>query len=256
MSTHAARWWKSHYPAVISGSRRRAAAAGGGGTTLLTDLYGYWNLTESSGTRADGTANALTLTDNNTVTGQAAGGPGGQDVSQFTLANSEFLSRNSETALQTGDIAWAFACWVYLDAVGANRGIAGKGTLVGGFEWWLGYTHSATNFQFTAASTLVSATSLGAPSTSTWYFIVVEHDPTANTVSIQVNDGTIDSASTGGNAGASNALVFAIGRVSQLSPEYMDGRMAMCGFWKRALTTQERTTLYASGAGLAYAQLT
>ena len=67
----------------------------------------------------------LHLTDNNTVTGQAAGGPGAQNVSQFTAANTEFLSRADEAALDCGDIGFTFAAWVYLDSLGTNT-ILGK----------------------------------------------------------------------------------------------------------------------------------
>lgn len=44
--------------------------------SLLTSLEGYWNLSESSGTRADSTANANNLADNFTVTGNPGIGAG------------------------------------------------------------------------------------------------------------------------------------------------------------------------------------
>ena len=57
------------------------------GSSLLTGLSDYWKLNEVSGTRADSTANAQTLTDNNTVTSNP--GHVSTPAAQFTAANSE-----------------------------------------------------------------------------------------------------------------------------------------------------------------------
>ncbi|GAG88612.1 unnamed protein product, partial [marine sediment metagenome] len=63
------------------------------------------------------------------------------------------------------------------------------------------------------------------------------------TMSIQVDDGAIDTLGTGGALQAPGAAEFQIGsRQGPNSP--LDGRVDEVGFWKRLLTADERTALY------------
>lgn len=219
---------------------------------LTTNLIGYWTLDEASGTRAD-SHDDNDLTDNNTVTQQTGKVA---DCAQFTAANSEMLEITDNADLSTGNIDFTFAGWVYLDSKGANRGIAGKSTGgdFGEYEWELRFQNSTDRFLFsvqdgTSNANGVSANNLGAPSTATWYFIVVWHDAAANTINIQVNDGTVDSAAYSSGSWDST-LPFRIGKVSTL---FWDGRIDECGFWKRVLIPAQRTYLYNAGSGRTYA---
>ena len=78
------------------------------------------------------------------------------------------------------------------------------------------------------------------------------HDAASNTTNIQVNDGTVDSVSHSG--GVYNGTAdFALGALFIGTPSYhFDGLVDEVGFWKRVLTSQERTDLYNSGSGLEY----
>ena len=224
---------------------------------LTDNLIGYWELEEASGGRADSHTNALTMTDNNTVT-QAVGKVG--NAAQFTAANTEFLSRASESLLQTGDIDFTWCTWAWLDSKTTFRILLAKAVSTSLFssEYIMYYDQSADRFRFgvgdgTANFGGVNADALGSPATGTWYFILGWHDAAANTVNIQVNNGTVNSASytQGGHSNAS-ALTFGI-RVTTSLPH--DGRLDQIGFWKRTLTSQERADLYNGGAGLAYSAL-
>ena len=224
--------------------------------SLITNLIWWWKLDEASGTRVDSvTATANDLTDNNTVTNAA--GIAGQ-AGQFTLANSEYLSRADNASLSCGDIDFSWACWVYADSLPATVGpIVTKDMSGGGLrEYSLIWAGSAANrFRFTAfvavdSGQIVNADTFGAPSTGTWYFLVVWHDATANTVNIQVNDGTADSTATAGALQAESTATFAIGsRAINGFTEFWNGRIDEVGFWKRTLTVAERTYLYNAGAG-------
>lgn len=235
--------------------------------TLLTSLVGYWTLDEASSTRADSTANANTLTDNNTVT-QAVGKV--TNAAQFTAANSEWLSHTDNAALSTGDIDFTIACWCYFDTV--TGGDAGR-VLVSRFltggnqrEYALYYNladHTPNNrFTFAVSSagtsatvTNLNATTFGAASTATWYFVVAWHDSVNNTLNIQINNGTVDSAAYSAGVFDSTAP-FALGSLfttNATTPLYrMDGRIDEVGFWKKVLSSTERSTLYNSGNGITY----
>jgi len=222
--------------------------------SLLTSLVSYWNLNETSGTRSDAHS-TNDLTDNNFVTSNTGilGNAG-----QFTRADNEFLSHVDNADLSTGDIDFTFTAWVYLDDKTTHQRIITKLNTVGNNrEYIVGYDLSANRLFFIVyhdgtggSATQVDADNLGSPSTATWYFVVCWHDATANTLNIQVNNGTADSAahSTGSFDGTAT---FNIG-AQQSANQWWNGRIDEVGFWKRTLTAGEKTSLYNSGSGFAY----
>lgn len=213
------------------------------GSSLLTGLIAYWKLDEASGTRND-SHGVNHLTDNNTVTSVA-----GQvnTAAQFTAANSEYLSIADNAALSTGDIDFTICAWVKLDSKSGFRSLVNKGTgAAAGTEYILDYSSASDRFRFMVANdptlTIVSATSLGSPLVATWYLIVAWHDSVANTINIQVNNGTVDS--TAHSAGVQNLTnAFLLGALS-LGTSHMDGAIDETQFWKRVLTADERTEVY------------
>ena len=222
----------------------------------LTDsLISYWKLDEASGTRVDSHTGGNDLTDNNTVT-QAAGKIG--NSAQFTNANSESLTRVDNASLSVGNIDFTWAGWFYLDSKTTYRiGFCKYQTpLLGNadFEYRIYYDAPADRFLFTigdggANSAVATANNLGSPSTATWYYIVGWHDASADTISIQVNNGTADStAYASGSFDGAGDLIIGL----QAGAFGWDGRMDELGFWKRVLTAAERTALYNGGSGLAY----
>lgn len=222
---------------------------------LSDNLISYWKLDEASGTRNDSVvASANNLTDNNTVT-QAAGKI--SNAAQFTIANSEYLSCVSNASLVTGDIDFTVACWVYLDAKTTRQTFVSKssGATPTTDEYYIDYSDATNRFRFViggTAYTVATADVLGSPTAATWYYIIAWHDSVANTINIQVNNGSANSLSTGIKFPPTTANVFTIGRYSADTPLYMGGRIDEVGFWKRVLTTQEKTDLYNSGNGYTY----
>ncbi|MDV2503070.1 MAG: LamG-like jellyroll fold domain-containing protein [bacterium] len=224
---------------------------------ILDNLVAHWKLNEASGTRVDAhTIGPYGLADNNTVT-QATGKIG--NAAQFTAANSEWLTHGLTADLGLGlDTDFTLAIWVYLDSKPANK-------------MYIVFNHAANpdadalydirwdngtdRFEFIVGDGTsigeVEANNLGAPSTATWYFIVAWHDKTADTLKIQVNDGTVDSLSwTNGTRNANGTLD--LGRDGWSGDQYFNGRLDSASFWKRVLTSTERTDLYNGGAGLDY----
>ncbi len=211
--------------------------------SLLTNLISYWKLDEASGTRVD-SVGGNDLTDNNTVT-QAAGKVG--NAAQFTAANFEYLSRASNAALQTGDIDFTFAFGVHGQLERACLVWENRMTN----EYYL-YRDNARQLQFAVATGAGLYFPVHPPVSATAYHLVVcWHDATANTVNIQVDNGTVQSVTTGGNAPNVSTNPFYLGAYAGPS-YYTSGRIDEFGFWKRTLTSQERTDLWNGGNGTSY----
>lgn len=223
--------------------------------SLNNNLEAFWRLEETSGTRFD-YFGSNDLTDNNTVTrGTGKIGYG----AEFSVGNKEYLSINDNPDLSSGDIDFTIAGWVYLHDNSNYRFILSKGTTGDNKdnEYQLFYTKwgGANTFAFDvgngSTSGEVTSTSFGHPSLDTWYYIVAWHDASANTINIQVNNGTVDSASYSSGAFDSEG-VFRFGQYAGSDPGttyYWDGMLDGFGFWKRVLTIDERNALYNSGNG-------
>jgi len=213
-----------------------------GHATLPTSMISYWRMEEASGSRYDAT--------------------GFSEASQFTVANSEYLSIADNTSLSTGDIDFTFSGWVYLDSKATHqRWVSKLNTSGDNREYILGYDSSTDRLFLTlytdgtgGSATQIDANNLGSPSTDTWYFVVGWHDATANTMNIQIDNGTIDSTAYSGGVHDGTA-VFNIG-AQQSANQWWDGRISNVGFWKRTLTASEKTSLYNAGRGKNYAGLT
>lgn len=226
---------------------------------LIDSLIAYWPLDEENGGDALDVFGDNNLTLNGASASVAGLISGARD---FEIDSAGFFERADNAALSTGDITFSFAIWVKLESKpAAIMGIAGKGGGTGGAddnEWGLYWNNSTDRFTFgvydgVSSSGSIAADTFGAPSTGTWYLLIVEHNATANTITIQVNNGTIDSASysSGSNDSANS---FKLG-IFAGSSRYWDGLMEGAGFWKRALTTDERTELYNAGAGRTWAHI-
>lgn len=224
---------------------------------LLDGIISFWKLDEASDGSGAVTRNDSVgtnhLTDNNTclsTTGKVGDGV------QLTAANLENLSRASNASLQTGDTDFTVALWVNIDAIGATRtAIAKSDAGVANQEYFLRYVTGTNRFVFTiqesgGTAKGVSAATLGAPSTGTWYFLVAWYDSTNDTINISGNNGSADQT-TGVNPPGATTGTFRLGLL-QAGTQAWDGKIDAVGFWKRILTSDERTTLYRGGVGLEY----
>ena len=218
---------------------------------LSDSLVSFWELDESSGTRYD-SHGSNDLSDNNTV-GSATGKVG--NAADFETSNSEFLSHSSNSDLEMGDIDFTLCAWVQYESA-INSVIIGKSD--GNFnhlDYVLDYFGTDFRFYF-KQSALQIVTKAQAITLGNWYFLVAWHDAAGNTLNLQVNNGTAASAGTSGNAPDVSSSLFEIGARQHSGFEgWHDGLIDQVGIWKRALTTDERTALYNSGNGLAYADI-
>lgn len=223
--------------------------------SLLTNLSAYWDLNESSGTRYNSAGTASSdYTDNNTVTSTAGitdslytGAAG-----QFTSTNSESLTIADSSYLSTGDIDFTLGGWVYFDTQAGEGVLVSKQNDTSTREFLLRYDNATDKIVFDIYNG--SGTSVGSVSTTStiaskaWYFVVAWHDSTANTVNISINNGTADSSGTSGVPTDTTAS-FKLGARNSTPTAFLDGRLDEVAYWKRLLTTAEKTTLYNSGFG-------
>jgi len=216
---------------------------------LKEDLIAWYDLDEASGTRYDTHINGYDLTDNNTV-GQAAGKIG--SAASFVAANSEYLSLADNPDFSIGSSPWTFVCWVYLDS-STSMGVACKGPNggFGGYEWTLsidGNINAQARIQngvddFVA----ISAVNFGALSTGTWYMLHIRYDGIKFEVGVNTVTNNIDYIAGGWDSN----LEFRLGD-GYADYGYMNGRIDLAAFWKRALTDEELVWLYNNGSARQY----
>lgn len=156
--------------------------------------------------------------------------------------------------LRVGDEAFTVCGWQWLDAKPNIGPIITKLEISGQYSWALIYYSSGDRYNFIVSTngsglTLLAGSNSGAISTGQWYFVVAWHDPVANQLGIQVNNGTPNTTnhSSGVFAGTSR---LGINEYTTGSP--IDGRLDGIGYWKRLLSDQERAILWNGGNGIEY----
>ncbi|MCC7360510.1 MAG: LamG domain-containing protein [Anaerolineales bacterium] len=222
----------------------------------ITDsLTAHWKFNEASGTRLDEMngcgGSGCDLTDNNTVT-QAGGKLG--NAAQFTSANSESLTRADHADISTGDISFTWALWVYFDSVSGEQWMLAKRTGADLREYVI-RINAAGSTKIEASTSSAGgtnynlvATSFGNVSAATWYFVVLTYDSSADTLTLCVNNVCDSLSSVLGPADTTGVLAFGYDNLTH----YFGGRLDSVTFWKRAITSAERSCLYNAGSGTDY----
>lgn len=243
-------------PQLVAVRRPPIVAAGLG---LQTSLAAFYELSEASGTRADSTANAFTLTNNNTVT-QTTGIGGSGNASQFTSASSQSLSHANAAGLQVGGVDFSVAGWVYFDTIN-GAAIASKYAAFGNREFVINTGFTGTNqirFQLlTNSGSTSGAIFAGALSTATWYFFCATYVTATAAMTVSVNAGTRATATAINPPVASSTAQLILGSDDNTHENgYHNGRIQRLGLWKgRALSAGDEALLYNSGAGLSFAAM-
>jgi hypothetical protein len=229
---------------------------GGGGSPLLTDIVAYWKQDEASGNALDSHA-SNDLTDVNGVVGGVTGKVA--TARDFESSSAQYFTIASNADLELGaDTAFTWAGWVRIEQdFQSGTDILGKGGQIAAED--LAYSlriNGTFRFEFVVGNGTTSAsvadTSVFPTPVDTWFFIVAWHDPSVDKIFIQINDdATPDEAAwSGGTQSESGA--FELGRSRGVFGSSWDGYLDEWGFWKRVLTSDERTTLYNSGNGTTY----
>lgn len=158
--------------------------------------------------------------------------------------------------LRGGDKSYTVGGWVYFDSFSDNPELVSKRLGSSSLEYIVRHTGSASRLSFyigrgtVSGFDVVEADSLGAPVTGKWYFVLSWYDSANKTISIQVNDGTVNTNNSLTITPATSTGDFQIGgneSVSSTTP--IDGRAARVFKIDRILTSDERSFLYNNGNG-------
>jgi hypothetical protein len=212
-------------------------------SSLLNGLSVYYKLADEN----DSGPNALTLTNNNTVT-FAAGKIG--NAANLVRASTQYLSRAHNVLLRPDATnGFTLALWFNRANTSAAHNFAAKGTFASNNTEYVLFGSNAVNrveaFVGNGAALANPNVSAGIGALGTWNFIILKSDCT--TVSLRLNDGTpVTTALTGVVSGGSGA--FNIGAANAVNTH--DGLIDAVGFWQRALTSTEEATLCNGGVGI------
>lgn len=223
-----------------------AAVASNG---LLTGLVAYWALDEAAGANdaLDKHSGGLTLTQVSSP-GSAAGKV--YAGARTFDGSSQYFSRASGAAIQTGGINFAVAAWFYRAAGGVGIILARDN---GGTEreFMLSATDTGTNFVCYPADAYTSAAS-GIASTGGWHLLIGWRD--GGTIYSQLDGAAaIAQACAAHDNGAVETTVGRPGYANYL----FNGRIGPVAFWKnRTLDAAARAALWNGGNGLAYSAFT
>ena len=206
-------------------------------------LVSYWNLDEVSGTRAD-SFGTNTLTDNNTVTSVTNAVPPPKNIAaQFLLTNSERLNHNSVSFGSWNTTGISYSLWYKVTGdqfylFSRDDNVVREGVL--------GRSSGAATWTLFGIATLAGNADSG---DGNWTHVILTFDPADGKMRVYTN-GDSGTTSVAGTPTAGSTSVEIGGRV--ISGQYVTGNIDEVGVWRRVLTSQERTDLYNSGAGLYY----
>jgi hypothetical protein len=217
--------------------------------TLSSGTYvSWWDGAETSGVLIDahGTNH---LTDNNTVT-SAAGKVTytAEDASQFTAANSEFLSitNAAQTGLNPGpNTSFYFAGWYYITSFTAFPILFGKGDASTGYHLYLGNSTGATSWVNRAQSKTANGSTI---LVNTWNFIEAYYDATNDILGMSVNRAT--DTTVADTVGMSTSTIDLLISKYPAAANYFNGRAANFVFTSGVPTASERDSLYGRGFGV------
>jgi len=231
---------------------------------LRDNLISWWSMDETSGTRND-SHGSNHLTDNNTVTYEA----GKQsNAAKFTYTNTEYLSRAGASLSGFDDIGdFSMAFWIKVPTD------LGRYPCIFSIDDASSQRKILLYYDDRGATTYLNFTVFGAsysypndyhqkqvsiPLTSTFKLIIIQYDISTDTLTAYVNNDAGTAFSHLDGNGVTSATLknttttpLQIGYVGHA--QALDGSIDEFGFWGRLLTSDERTELYASGAGLSYA---
>lgn len=216
-----------------------------GTLSLLDGLVSYWKLDEASGSRADAIG-GNTLTDVNTVT-QSPGKIGFS--AQFTAANSERLTHADSTSLRVGASSAEWVGWLYLDTATAAFPAWFHVLAKGGSEYRLQLTDTQFRIQAWFGGVAQSA-ARALPSVGAWHFFDAYFNAPAQELGIALDGGAFTTQATGSSTMDVTTGPFTLGALD--TQYFLNGRLDEIAFYKRVLTSAERSMLYNGGAGTTY----
>lgn len=217
----------------------------------LTDgLTNYWKLDESSGNASD-SVGSTTLTNVGTVTYAAALINNGA----YLNTSSKQLENTSNLTATTGD--FSVQMWVKCDAEISSGfyGFGEFGNNTTDVRYWFLYNYNGGTRQLIFTRDRVGSTQTDVTYTvalgTGWNQLVGTFS--GSTVTLYTNGTSRNTGSSSGDGTSNNANpgVF-LGEIPRFGGLTANGYVDEVGIWNRAITADEVSQLYNSGAGLEY----
>lgn len=245
-----------HRQALFANSQGTLATGGSSApATIKTSLISWWDF-DSINSYPDkhGSNN---LTNNGSISDRILNG------------SSQFWSLATNASIELASSSFTIAIAFYLatlSPLGSYSFIFNKDNIgSNGREWTLYFTNVpdpvANRFHFSGynqsvgtGSITVTATSFGALSANTLYWVVCEYDKVNSQILICVNNGTPDTASTAGITHSNTATPLRIG-VSGAGAYYLDGGVRRAAIWNKLLSSEEKDYLWNDGNLRLYREL-
>lgn len=201
---------------------------------LSVGLMAYWPLNSL----LDGSGRGHTLTNNNAASFVV---DGSDVVASLEAASSQYFSLADHADLSTGDIAFTIGGFFKANSVSGNAGLFCKNASVA-IEYMANILGNQPSLYVKDLSTYVQPDVVTA---SAWHSIWLWHDPISDLIWSQVDShAPVSAVLVGGPVDTAGA--FVLGR-EPIDDFYFDGLLKRWSFWKRLLTSDERSA-YAGGS--------
>lgn len=197
-----------------------------GAENVWADFVAVWHAQEASGSIIDATTNDNDLTETSGTIDSGTGWLAGT-ARDWEQIDTEYATVADNASINIGDNHLSIRTAVNLERNDNNSTLVSRYNTSSLRSYELSYFNiTNSRFSFTVsgngtAFTSVVANNFGTPSTATWYWVVAQHDPTANTIDIRVNNGTADSTSYSSGLYQNNQPLDLGRRVA--STNYLDG---------------------------------
>lgn len=229
---------------------------------LLDNVISYWGCDDAGGIRHDAHGhNRLYpyVAGRPTEVVPWVGGKLGRGAAAFDSSRREYLTAPMNPGLSvSGHTAFSISLWCYVRRVpprfyGLLFGQTSQDTTSNGSAYHL-YAYEDGFFYFEVFGPALAYAGVEIPSFNAWHFLIGWHDPDADTVNLQVNNGTVASAActTGIRTTTTPIVLGALPQYAATDPQYFDGVVDEVLFRKQTPTAGERSALYNQGAGLSY----
>jgi hypothetical protein len=172
----------------------------------------------------------------------------------FVSTSSEYLS-SASADFDKGNESFSFGCWVKQDTHVVNAGIIGKYNATGNNRSYMITTPASGTFRIVMSNDGTSAITLDSAghTITEWNFVVGVYDSVNDLQKLSVNGSDFITATNTTGAYISSTADFVLGLQTTA---YLDGQIDGAFFYDKALTQDQVTSLYNSGNGKAYANLT
>lgn len=217
---------------------------------LKTDLISLWSMNETSGTRAD-SHGSITLADPTSVGSTA--GKYSQNAAVFVSSSSNRLTAADSASLSFGNESFAISCWIRLQSLASQNFVTKWNNSSNLREFRFHMVGSKFQWEVTSnpASAGGTVDSASFPSTGVWYWVYMYHDAASDVLGISVDNGTPSTTSYSLGCNDSTSEFWVGGRAS--GSTYADAHIQQVAIWRGLKSTDDRTAIYNSGNGLAYA---